>query len=164
MNNIVGKLYTNKKVKAKIRTFAGKLTDDLIHEAIIILYDTPVCKIQPAIQGGYLEGYFIRLCWNQFIGERTQFAKKYRANEVELNDNIDVPVYEEELNEDALKIATTYKDKGDWFNKEILRLYSFYGSFRKIETATGINYMACKRAYDQAVKSIKHDLETLNDK
>lgn len=164
MNKTVEQLYRNKNVKHQVERFAGKESTDLIHECIVILYESPFCKINNAIKGGYLEGFFLRICWNQYIGKRTSFAKKYRNEFCELLDmEAEVVADDAGIIEVVSKSISSFDSRSDWFNKKILKMVAEQGSVKAVSTITGIPYMDCYRAQKKAIDKIKHDLRNYND-
>ncbi len=174
-NRLVETLYKNPKVWQSVRRFASGNTKELIHECIIILMQSPE-KVKDIIN---IDAYFIRLCWNQWIGERTTYNKSMRNlpgciyNDFHKDvdsledkyiplEDFDIEDIKVKLEQHAKRLVEHPKDRTDWFNKEMLKLYVKTKNIKEIERKTQISYQVCYRAIQEAIKTIKNDLRDIN--
>lgn len=131
-----------------------ELQEDLKSEVFLILCELPEEKLIALYDRKELKFYMVRIMLNLVQNKNNQFYKKYR-NFTELNS------YEEaiQVNDepDLTKIVNKYFEGLYWYQKEILRLYTyeFNKNAKKLSKSTGIPYMSIIRTLNKTKQELK---------
>jgi len=137
-NEIISDLFTSKDFNACIKKMKPeRLQDDLKAEVGLILCEKPDEKIIELHESGMLKFYTVRIILNLMQSSSSPFYKKFRMTNVELSNIIEPIIIEYDHRKDKAiaEIENLY-----WYDREILKLYAEYGTYRAVEEATGIPF------------------------
>jgi DNA-directed RNA polymerase specialized sigma subunit len=129
-----------------------ELQYDLKVEVFMVLLEIPNEKLFGLYERNEIRFYIVRTMLNMIKSDRSQFWKKYRnyteykVNEVaEVEDNCIINLMENGI------------EKLHWYQKEILRLYTFdfNKNAKELSRQTGIPYMSIIRTLKQTKSELK---------
>jgi hypothetical protein len=129
------------------------LQDDLKAEVALILCEKSEDLILELHDKGGLKYYTVRIILNLIQSNTSPFYKKFRLSNVELSDLIEpyvLPEYDSRKDQAMEELETLY-----WYDREILKLYGKYGTYRKIEEETGIPFESIYKTVQKACKEIR---------
>ena len=131
-----------------------ELQEDLKSEVFLILCELPEEKLVALYDRKELKFYMVRIMLNLVQNKNNQFYKKYR-NFTELNSYEEATQVNEEP--DLNKIVNKYFEGLYWYQKEILRLYTyeFNKNAKKLSLSTGIPYMSIIRTLNKTKQELK---------
>jgi hypothetical protein len=135
----------------------AELQQDLKSEVFLILCELPEEKLIALYDRKELKFYMVRIMLNLVQNKNNQFYKKYR-NFTELNTKEDAIL--EENAPDLTKIVNKYFENLYWYQKEILRLYTyeFNKNAKKLSLSTGIPYMSIIRTLNKTKQELKNKI------
>lgn len=130
----------------------AELRDDLKSEVFLILAELDHVKLIDLYEKKQIKFYMVRIMLNLVQSTDKKFYGKYR-NFVEYNQVDVADVQEVDMsNEISSMFESLY-----WYQKEILRLYTFEfnKNAKELSRQTGIPYMSIIRTLNQAKKELK---------
>lgn len=115
--------YEHLLTSTKNITRGSKLSEDLLHDAILVFYEKP--NVQDIVDSGGATFYIVRILLNQFRSNTSSFNSTYRKRFEELNDRKYVFACneEEECSEKNAKIAAEAIEELDWYSKKLFSVY-----------------------------------------
>lgn len=129
-----------------------ELQEDLKSELFLILAEMDEAKLLTLYENKQLRFYVVRVMLNLVRSTDKKFFGKYR-NFVEYQ-----PIEKaEESQKDATEFVMQYFEGLYWYEKELLRLYTFEfdRNARKLSRATGIPYMSIIRTLNKTKHHLK---------
>lgn len=155
-NDILTELWNSKEVNDAIKKMHPKeLQEDLKSEVFLILAELDEIKLIDLYEKKQIKFYMVRIMLNLVQSTDKKFYGKYR-NFVEY-----VEVEREDVKEsDLTENITNVFEQLYWYQKEILRLYTyqFNKNAKELSRQTGIPYMSIIRTLNQIKKELKHQL------
>jgi len=155
-NDILAELWNSKEVNDAIKKMHPKeLQEDLKSEVFLILAELDATKLIDLYEKKQIKFYMVRIMLNLVQSTDKKFYGKYR-NFVEY-----VEVEREDVKEnDLTENITNVFEQLYWYQKEILRLYTyqFNKNAKELSRQTGIPYMSIIRTLNQIKKELKHQL------
>ena len=152
-NKIIEQYWLNEEVnQAFAKMQPEELQYDLKVEVFMVLLEMPNEKLFGLYERNEIRFYIVRTMLNMIKSDRSQFWKKYRnyteykVNEVaEVEDNCIINLMENGV------------EKLHWYQKEILRLYTFdfNKNAKELSRQTGIPYMSIIRTLKQTKSELK---------
>jgi hypothetical protein len=152
-NKIIEQYWLNEEVnQAFAKMQPEELQYDLKVEVFMVLLEMPEEKLIGLYERNEIRFYIVRTMLNMIKSDRSQFWKKYRnyteynAKEVaEVEDNCIISLMENGV------------EKLHWYQKEILRLYTFdfNKNAKELSRQTGIPYMSIIRTLKQTKSELK---------
>jgi len=152
-NKIIERYWLNEEVnQAFAKMQPEELQYDLKVEVFMVLLEMPEEKLIGLYERNEIRFYIVRNMLNMIKSDRSQFWKKYRnyteynAKEVaEVEDNCIISLMENGV------------EKLHWYQKEILRLYTFdfNKNAKELSRQTGIPYMSIIRTLKQTKSELK---------
>ena len=160
------------------------LRDDLRSEVMVILLEQPPGRIERLHSTGQLLFFAIRTVLNTIQSKTSTFAKVYRNGKVcELQTNLSIPApvlngraVKEALEDPLYTVLQQVKrlahqenpsylrpleDIGvTWYKQYILSLYMKLGTFRRIESETGIPWESCYKTYRETITLLRQHYAT----
>ena len=129
-----------------------ELQDDLKGELFLILAELPEEKLIGLYQAKQLRFYVVRVMLNLVRSTDKKFYTKYR-NFVEYEER----EVADEKQSDPTEFITNYFEGLYWYEKELLRLYTFEfnRNARQLSRATGIPYMSIIRTLNKTKQDLK---------
>lgn len=129
-----------------------ELQDDLKGELFLILAELPEEKLIGLYQAKQLRFYVVRVMLNLVRSTDKKFYTKYR-NFVEYEER----EIADESQADPTEFISKYFEGLYWYEKELLRLYTFEFSrnARQLSRATGIPYMSIIRTLNKTKQDLK---------
>jgi hypothetical protein len=129
-----------------------ELQDDLKGELFLILAELPEEKLIGLYQAKQLRFYVVRVMLNLVRSTDKKFYTKYR-NFVEYEER----EIADEKQSDPTEFITNYFEGLYWYEKELLRLYTFEfnRNARQLSRATGIPYMSIIRTLNKTKQDLK---------
>jgi hypothetical protein len=152
-NKIIEQYWLNEEVnQAFAKMQPEELQYDLKVEVFMVLLEMEDTKLFGLYKRGEIRFYIVRTMLNMIKSDRSQFWKKYR-NYSEYNGK-DILVVE---NECVIDIMEQGIEKLHWYQKEILRLYTFdfNKNAKELSRQTGIPYMSIIRTLKQTKTELK---------
>ena len=131
-----------------------ELQEDLKSEVFLILCELPEEKLIALYDRKELKFYMVRIMLNLVQNKNNSFYKKYR-NFSELNSQEEIVIQDD--SPDISKIVNKYFENLYWYQKEILRLYTyeFNKNAKKLSISTGIPYMSIIRTLNKTKQELK---------
>lgn len=155
-NDILTELWNSKEVNDAIKKMHPKeLQEDLKSEVFLILAELDATKLIDLYEKKQIKFYMVRIMLNLVQSTDKKFYGKYR-NFVEY-----IEVEKEDVKEnDLTENITNVFEQLYWYQKEILRLYTyqFNKNAKELSRQTGIPYMSIIRTLNQIKKELKHQL------
>lgn len=152
-NKIIEKYWLNDEVnQAFAKMQPEELQYDLKVEVFMVLLEMPEDKLLGLYERGEIRFYIVRTMLNMIKSDRSQFWKKYR-NYTEYNGKEVVEVEENCI----LGLMENGVENLHWYQKEILRLYTFdfNKNAKELSRQTGIPYMSIIRTLKQTKTELK---------
>ena len=152
-NQIIADLFTSKDFNSCIKKMKPEsLQDELKAEVALILCEKPEEVIIELWELGKLKFYTVRIILNLMQSSSSPFYKKFRVSNVELSEIIEPIIVEYDHRKDAAinEIENLY-----WYDREILKLYGEYGTYRKVEEVTGIPFESIYKTVQKASLQIR---------
>jgi len=131
-----------------------ELQEDLKSEVFLILAELDATKLIDLYEKKQIKFYMVRIMLNLVQSTDKKFYGKYRNFEY-------VEVEREDVKEnDLTENITNVFEQLYWYQKEILRLYTyqFNKNAKELSRQTGIPYMSIIRTLNQIKKELKHQL------
>lgn len=130
----------------------AELRDDLKSEVFLILAELDYAKLIDLYEKKQIKFYMVRIMLNLVQSTDKKFYGKYR-NFVEYNQVDVADVKEVDM---SMEISSMFESLY-WYQKEILRLYTFEfnKNAKELSRQTGIPYMSIIRTLNQAKKELK---------
>ena len=131
-----------------------ELQEDLKSEVFLILCELPEEKLIALYDRKELKFYMVRIMLNLVQNKNNSFYKKYR-NFSELNSQEEIVIQDD--SPDITKIVNKYFENLYWYQKEILKLYTyeFNKNAKKLSISTGIPYMSIIRTLNKTKQELK---------
>jgi len=132
-----------------------ELQEDLKSEVFLILAELDATKLIDLYEKKQIKFYMVRIMLNLVQSTDKKFYGKYR-NFVEY-----IEVEKEDVKEnDLTENITNVFEQLYWYQKEILRLYTyqFNKNAKELSRQTGIPYMSIIRTLNQIKKELKQQL------
>jgi hypothetical protein len=155
-NEIIKELWNSKEVNdAFSKMQPEELQYDLKAEVFMVLCEMDDTKLIGMYQRSEIRFYLVRTMLNMIKSDRSQFWKKYR-NFVEYQHN---EVIEHPQNS-IIDLMEFSIEKLHWYQKEILRLYTFEfnKNAKELSRNTGIPYMSIIRTLKQTKTELKKNI------
>jgi hypothetical protein len=152
-NKIIEQYWLNDEVnQAFAKMQPEELQYDLKVEVFMVLLEMDDAKLDGLYERNEIRFYIVRTMLNMIKSDRSQFWKKYR-NYTEFNGK---EVAEVE-NESVIDVMEQGIEKLHWYQKEILRLYTFdfNKNAKELSRQTGIPYMSIIRTLKQTKSELK---------
>lgn len=152
-NDILVEFWESKEVNAAIgKMHPVELQEDLKSELFLILAEMPEDKLKDLYKKQQLKFYIVRIMLNLVQSTDKKFYKKFR-DFVEYIPQEKIEPEETDLTKDV----TEYFEQLYWYNKEILRLYTFEfdKNAKELSRKTGIPYMSIIRTLNQTKNQLK---------
>jgi hypothetical protein len=152
-NKIIEQYWLNDEVnQAFAKMQPEELQYDLKVEVFMVLLEMPEEKLFGLYERGEIRFYIVRTMLNMIKSDRSQFWKKYR-NYTEYNGK-DVAEVEDNC---ILSLMENGVENLHWYQKEILRLYTFdfNKNAKELSRQTGIPYMSIIRTLKQTKTELK---------
>lgn len=170
-NQIIEQLYISKEFCDCISKMEPvQLQDDLKSEVTLILLEKPDDLIVELHTSGKLKFFAVRVILNLIQSNTSPFFKKLRTSYIELDpdkdeaDNTDISDRVEfELQEQiVLNELELYGDNDvlTFYERELVKLYLKFGSYRAIEDDTRIPWESCYKTIRGALKKLKYYAES----
>lgn len=151
----IAELATDTNLRSFARKYAGEYADDLIQDAILILLQLEKGRVEEIHENGSLRAYAKQIIYNIRHGKGTSetITDINHMTGITLDHITCSDTTEDDPRIDLLNkgLAKLY-----WYERDLFILYCQLGSARKVEEATGINYISVSRT----VKKVKHELRT----
>jgi hypothetical protein len=152
-NKILSELWESKEVNDAIKKMHPvELQDDLKSEVFLVLAELDYQKLIDLYKRNQIKFYMVRIMLNYVQSTDKKFYTKYR-NFVEYKqaDVADVS------SSDITKEVNDSLDEIHWYQKEIIKLYTFKfnKNAKELSRQTGIPYMSIIRTLNQAKKELK---------
>lgn len=184
-DKILSDLFTSKEfIQCIAKMEPVELQEELKAEVALVLCEMNTEKLMGLAERNELKYYTVRIIINQIQSKSSPFYKKFRKSPLtcklvitdfeRLDLNADQiheegikPVYVHLYNEmqKALHDNQKYDDRSDraiaeienlpWYDREMLKLYAEYGTYRKIEEITQIPWESAYKTIKKACKEIK---------
>jgi RNA polymerase sigma factor (sigma-70 family) len=164
---IIDEAANNKELKAITRKIAGdaNLADDLFQELMLILLEYNEFKLAEIYAKNYFKWFLVKTLTNQFNSKTSKFYYNYKKNNLEPENNKEIP--EPEV-EEGLVLAeleyaltaidvTTAESKDQHYERSLLKLYFEVGSFRKLSAQTGIPYKTIQYTVKRIITELKQN-------
>lgn len=159
---IIEQLFTGKNFNDCISKMEPEhLREDLKMEVIAVVCEWPEEKVKALHYEGKLEFYVVRVIINMLSNKYSPFFKKFRVQTLQLTNMEIAEIYaldERELRENQEDAVMGEIDNLDWYNGKMLRLYMNKGTYRAMETATGIPHESCYKTVQKAIKELKRKI------
>lgn len=152
-NKIIEQYWLNDEVnQAFAKMQPEELQYDLKVEVFMVLLDMEDSKLFGLFERNEIRFYIVRTMLNMIKSDRSQFWKKYR-NYTEYNGK---EVAEVE-NKSVIDVMEQGIENLHWYQKEILRLYTFdfNKNAKELSRQTGIPYMSIIRTLKQTKNELK---------
>lgn len=152
-NKIIEQYWLNDEVnQAFAKMQPEELQYDLKVEVFLVLLEMDEEKLFGMYERNEIRFYIVRTMLNMIKSDRSQFWKKYR-NYTEYVEK-DTP---EEKQESVIDIMEQGIEKLHWYQKEILKLYTFdfNKNAKELSRQTGIPYMSIIRTLKQTKTELK---------
>jgi DNA-directed RNA polymerase specialized sigma subunit len=152
-NKIIEELWNSKEVNdAFAKMQPEELQYDLKAEVFLVLCEMEDAKLFGMYERNEIRFYLVRTMLNMIKSDRSQFWKKYR-NYTEYKDNNSVEVQDNCV----IDIMENGIEKLHWYQKEILKLYTFdfNKNAKELSRNTGIPYMSIIRTLKQTKNELK---------
>lgn len=150
-NGIIAELWDSKDLNDTLKKKKPvEIQEDLKSELFLIICEIEENKLLELYNRKELKFYIVRIMLNLVQSSKNNFYKNYRNfqeyNEEEKPDEIDEPI------EIMQYIEGLY-----WYQKEILKLYTFHfnKNAKELSRKTGIPYMSLIRTLNQTKKELK---------
>ena len=149
----IAELATDKSLKSFARKYAGDYADDLIQDAILILLQLEKGRVEQIHEQGSLCAYAKQIIYN------IRHGKGNSETVTDINHITGIGfehiTADETTDEDErFDLLNQGLKRLYWYERDLFTLYCQLGSARKVEEATGINYVSVSRT----VKKVKHEL------
>lgn len=155
-NEIIEELWSSKEVNdAFSKMQPEELQYDLKAEVFVVLCEMEDIKLIGMYERNEIRFYLVRTMLNMIKSDRSQFWKKYR-NFVEYDHNEKV----ENTQNSIIDIMELSIEKLHWYQKEILRLYTFEfnKNAKELSRNIGIPYMSIIRTLKQTKNELKKNI------
>jgi DNA-directed RNA polymerase specialized sigma subunit len=152
-NKIIEQYWLNDEVnQAFAKMQPEELQYDLKVEVFLVLLEMSEEKLFGLYERGEIRFYIVRTMLNMIKSDRSQFWKKYR-NYTEYNGK-EVAEVEDNC---IISLMENAVEKLHWYQKEILRLYTFdfNKNAKELSRQTGIPYMSIIRTLKQTKTELK---------
>ena len=152
-NKIIEQYWLNDEVnQAFAKMQPEELQYDLKVEVFMVLLEMDDIKLFGLFERNEIRFYIVRTMLNMIKSDRSQFWKKYR-NYTEYNGK---EIAEAE-NNSVIDIMEQGIENLHWYQKEILRLYTFdfNKNAKELSRQTGIPYMSIIRTLKQTKNELK---------
>jgi hypothetical protein len=152
-NKIIEQYWLNDEVnQAFAKMQPEELQYDLKVEVFLVLLEMDEEKLFGMYERNEIRFYIVRTMLNMIKSDRSQFWKKYR-NYTEYVEK-DRP---EEKQESVIEVMEQGIEKLHWYQKEILKLYTFdfNKNAKELSRQTGIPYMSIIRTLKQTKTELK---------
>jgi len=152
-NKIIEQYWLNDEVnQAFAKMQPEELQYDLKVEVFMVLLEMDDAKLFGLYERNEIRFYIVRTMLNMIKSDRSQFWKKYR-NYTEYNGKEVVEVE----NNSVINVMEKGIEKLHWYQKEILRLYTFEfnKNAKELSRQTGIPYMSIIRTLKQTKTELK---------
>jgi hypothetical protein len=152
-NKIIEQYWLNDEVnQAFLKMHPEELQYDLKVEVFMVLLEMEDEKLIGLYKRGEIRFYIVRTMLNMIKSNRSQFWKKYR-NYTEYNGKEVIQVE----NESVIDVMEEGIEKLHWYQKEILKLYTFNfnKNAKELSRQTGIPYMSIIRTLKQTKTELK---------
>lgn len=155
-NEIIEELWNSKEVNdAFSKMQPEELQYDLKAEVFMVLCEMEDSKLIGMYERNETRFYLVRTMLNMIKSDRSTFWKKYR-NFVEYDHNEKV----ENTQNSIIDIMELSIEKLHWYQKEILRLYTFEfnKNAKELSRNIGIPYMSIIRTLKQTKNELKKNI------
>jgi RNA polymerase sigma factor (sigma-70 family) len=146
---------------AKRITQGHELSQDLLHEVILQLYDKQEIKLK-GYDDNSIKFYItavMRINWNSKTSPFHYKIRKESAKYDELTENFDIADDQENFErEELLTILEESYAELSWFHKQLLDLYLIMGSMNKVSKSMEIPLTSVQTYIRQAKTQIKTDV------
>lgn len=166
--NIILKIYEDGTIQKICNTIAGKdYADDLAHEIVLILLEKEPKIINDLFNKNQLKYYIIGIATNLFRSTTSDFQKKYRHGQenININDeicNISDNQYDHQIDhlyKKAMDIMDTWAKPGQYpFEKKLFLLYLQIYNMTTIAKLTTIPYRTIRRSIENSKQKLKNAL------
>ena len=152
-NKIIEQYWLNDEVnQAFAKMQPEELQYDLKVEVFMVLLEMDNQKLFGLYERGEIRFYIVRTMLNMIKSDRSQFWKKYR-NYIEYEGKEQVEVEQNNI----IDIMENGIEKLHWYQKEILKLYTFEfnKNAKELSRNIGIPYMSIIRTLKQTKNELK---------
>ncbi|CAB4121991.1 hypothetical protein UFOVP19_35 [uncultured Caudovirales phage] len=152
-NKIIEQYWLNEEVnQAFAKMQPEELQYDLKVEVFLVLLEMDDIKLFGMYERNEVRFYIVRTMLNMIKSDRSQFWKKYR-NHIEYN----IKEIAEPIENSVIDIMEQGIENLHWYQKEILRLYTFdfNKNAKELSRNTGIPYMSIIRTLKQTKTELK---------
>ena len=152
-NKIIDQYWLNDEVnQAFAKMQPEELQYDLKVEVFMVLLEMDNQKLFGLYERGEIRFYIVRTMLNMIKSDRSQFWKKYR-NYIEYEGKEQAEVEQNNI----IDIMENGIEKLHWYQKEILKLYTFEfnKNAKELSRNTGIPYMSIIRTLKQTKNELK---------
>lgn len=133
------------------------LRDDLKSEVVLYLLNKPEDFILDLKDRGVLPNYVSRVTVKMMTQKNNDFCRQFRQS---FTSNIPEVQYEQmngrvqkELKEEK---ALSYIHRLYWYEREMVKLYLRFGSYRLVSKETGIPFRSCGQTIKTAIQKIRN--------
>ena len=155
-NKIIAELWMSKEVNDAFgKMQPEELQYDLKAEVFMVLCEMDDAKLIGMYERNETRFYLVRTMLNMIKSDRSTFWKKYRNFvEYEYNEKID------NVQNSIIDLMEESIEKLHWYQKEILRLYTFEfnKNAKELSRTTGIPYMSIIRTLKQTKTELKKNI------
>ncbi len=150
-NGIISELWSSSDLNEALKKMKPvEIQEDLKSELFLIICEIDESKLIDLHDKKQLKFYIVRIMLNLVQSSKNKFFKNYRNfeeyNEAEKPDEEDEPIE-----------VMDYIESLYWYQKEILKLYTFdfNKNAKELSRQTGIPYMSLIRTLNQTKKELK---------
>lgn len=150
-NGIISELWSSSDLNEALKKMKPvEIQEDLKSELFLIICEIDESKLIDLYDKKQLKFYIVRIMLNLVQSSKNKFFKNYRNfeeyNETEKPDEQDEPIE-----------VMDYIESLYWYQKEILKLYTFdfNKNAKELSRQTGIPYMSLIRTLNQTKKELK---------
>lgn len=150
-NAIISELWSSDDLNEALKKMKPvEIQEDLKSELFLIICEIDESKLIDLYDKKQLKFYIVRIMLNLVQSSKNKFFKNYRNfeeyNETEKPDEQDEPIE-----------VMDYIESLYWYQKEILKLYTFdfNKNAKELSRQTGIPYMSLIRTLNQTKKELK---------
>ena len=119
-------------------------------------------KLILAYQEGWIDYYIWRIISNQYYSNTSPWYRKHIIKdyyETDIPDIIDEEVNDVDLEKIIIEVKTIIR-KMHWYDRTLFEMYYFDKmTYKKIESETGINYIAVRRSVMKTLQNVKKQLK-----
>ena len=155
---LIHKIVNDKAIREIAYKIAGNsdISEDLYQEIILTILEMDKEQILKLEKKKQLNFYIVRIATSHFRNPYNSFAKKYQHLQVFKDRDKEIIKEMQILNNTTpTDIAKLSKLKQlTWYEREMCKIYSEFGSARKVEQQTGISYRSVAHTIKQAKQKL----------